>query len=1075
MYVLKNNRLDSVNLGPKKKTAKVTSIYKHAGTLFVSTYGNGVFAVDKNLRHYTTEQGLSDDVVYKIEGDNKGIIWCATDAGITEITGLEATPRFNLISGNTGLPDNIVRDLKFEGDRLLVSMQDSGVCYYDLQKKKILRPTFFSNWSLGTVMNSYSAGPKKLVIGTEKNGIFIINNGTFSIYRYDDYQIPGVNQLFYDKASQLWVASKKGISQFIEKRSHFIDKSKGLPDDKIIALTADKERALWVGSTSGISKLMKDEQGQLVIESILEDKRYTIACAATHPAGTIWFGTYGHGIIVIDAATRKQQTFTAENSDLPNDNISNIFFHNDSTAYISTLGGGLARISVKTTPGSVSFQVKKIYTEEDGLGSNYVYATITDEAGVVYVATDGGGVQSIRKEKFVSLMKKGMFTSNAAFSLCRDQYNAIWTISNADGILRFAGDSVVKIGLEQGLRDEQPQQLTFTRGMIFAVHSKGVDKIDCRTMEISHFDVLDNDLEPNLNAICVSRDWFVSGTTRGILIFRISREKADSVKPGIFLRSLQLNYKPFPLDSTKTFNHNENNFSFEFSGIWLKNPEKLQYRYKLSGLENQWLFSSEGKTVNYNNLEPGKYTFIAQVKNEEEVWSTPVTYSFEIMTPIWKRWWFWLIVAAALALGIYLFISYRLRSLQRENLLLELRVKERTAQIEKQSKIINEKNIELEQLSLVASKTDNVVLILSPDGSLEYVNESFLRLHNITLEELKTKYGNSIYELSNNENIRQIIDEAVAGRRSVSYESLNKKSEVGRPLWESSTLTPIFDENDQLKKVIIIDTDVSERKRQEQIIVQKNKDITDSISYARKIQHAILPDIKVISEHLPQSFILYMTKDIVSGDFYWFTSFEDCCIIAAVDCTGHGVPGAFMSLIGYNLLNRIVNENRITDPRNILYELNIGVLQALHKSESETKDGMDIAICKINRKEGILEFAGAMRPLWIINNQTLTEIKADKIPIGTVQGERHQTIAYTTHRIETRPGDRYYIFTDGYADQFGGAKDKKYSTSRFKNLLVANSQLDFASQEKNIRDEHNSWKAQNEQVDDILVIGFSLD
>ncbi|MBL7930703.1 MAG: SpoIIE family protein phosphatase, partial [Bacteroidia bacterium] len=214
-----------------------------------------------------------------------------------------------------------------------------------------------------------------------------------------------------------------------------------------------------------------------------------------------------------------------------------------------------------------------------------------------------------------------------------------------------------------------------------------------------------------------------------------------------------------------------------------------------------------------------------------------------------------------------------------------------------------------------------------------------------------------------------------------------------------------------------------------------------------------------------------------SGDFYWFNHFNEFSIIAAVDCTGHGVPGAFMSLIGYNQLNRIVNEEKITDPKDILLHLNNGVLGALHKNESESKDGMDIAICKINHTKNTMEYAGAMRPLWIVrkgNEPELIEVKADKIPIGTKQKDREETIRYTTHEIALNKSDVFYIFTDGYADQFGGEKDKKYSTARFKELLRKNAANDFAEQEKNIREEHYSWKQDHEQVDDILVIGFTV-
>jgi serine phosphatase RsbU (regulator of sigma subunit) len=423
---------------------------------------------------------------------------------------------------------------------------------------------------------------------------------------------------------------------------------------------------------------------------------------------------------------------------------------------------------------------------------------------------------------------------------------------------------------------------------------------------------------------------------------------------------------------------------------------------------------------------------------------------------------------------MWLFIRYRLKALQRENIVLEQKVQERTSEIENQKEIIEKKNEELEQLSLVASKTDNVVLILDKDGKLEYVNESFSRQHNMGVDQVKTKYGETIFELSNNPSIKELVDSAVSNKRSVSYESLNRMEEASKGQWQSSTLTPIFADDGSLKKIIIIDTDVTDRKRQEQIILQKNKDITDSIYYAKKIQHAILPSPETLTEFVPDHFCLYMTKDIVSGDFYWFSHLGGSSIIAAVDCTGHGVPGAFMSLIGYNLLNRIVNENRHTDPATILLELNKGVITALHKNDSESRDGMDIAVCKINHKEQTIEYAGSMRPLWIVNNGEITEIKADKIPIGTRPNERQDEIVYTTHTIIPKRGDRYFIFTDGYADQFGGDKDKKFSTARFKTLLCQTSSLELSKQEDALRKEHLTWKGQHEQIDDILVIGFEM-
>lgn len=1079
VYSYKNNKIDSVIIS-KNNEEKITSICEINATICISTYGNGIFICNnKQVVNINSENGLGDNVVYKLATDNKNSLWCATDGGITEIKNLATKPTFKIISNKIGLPDNIVRDISFEENRLVISMQDSGVCSYNLNTLKIERVPFFSNWSLGTVINANSKVQNQTVIATEKNGFLQIKKGRISIYNYEKYlQTTSINNLFIDNSKQIWIASKKGISQFYERRFDFINSSKGLIDDKILAIATDNDHAIWIGSLSGIFKIMTDDEGKLIVTKIQDATKFTISCATKAPDGNIWFGTYGNGIIILSSQTKKSYIINSKSDQLSNDNISNIYFADNSTVYLSTLGGGLIKAKIDTEKDDTNLKVEKTYTELEGLGSDYIYAALTDDNGKLFIATDGGGLQTLEGEKFTSLTEKYKLKSNTIVSICKDKYNSIWASSNANGIIKYDGRSITSFNQVNGLRDEQPQQLIAAGNTIFSINSKGVDKINCKDNSISYFDLFDGDLEPNLNAIYFSKDKIFSGTNNGVLIYRTSIEGLDSIKPSSFIKGLQINYKPFPIDSVFEFSHKQNNLAFTFDGIWLKNPDKLSFRYKLSGLENDWLSSNEGKLINYNNLGAGSYTFIVQAKNEEDVWSTPATFSFVVLSPIWKKWWFWLIILTVASFTLYSFLKYRLKALQKENLVLEEKVSQRTKEIEKQSEIIAEANKELEQLSIVASRTDNVVLILNPDGDIEYVNESFTRLNRITLKEILEKKLN-IFTSSNNSRIKDFVAEAVSTKRSIKYESFNTKNPDNQ-VWEASTLTPIFDENDKIKKLIIIDSDITESKKQQKIIEQKNKDITDSISYARKIQHAILPDNKLIQKHIPNSFVLYMTKDIVSGDFYWFAHMDDFSIIAAIDCTGHGVPGAFMSLIGYNILNKIVNEQKIVDPKDILFELNNGVLETLYKNESESKDGMDIAICKINHSNNTLDFAGAMRPLWIVSKTengaepVLTEIKADKIPIGTKQQDRTEIIAYTTHTIELNKGDSFYIFTDGYADQFGGAKEKKYSTGKLKELILKNSALDFTKQGNNIKAEHLAWKGPHEQVDDILVIGFKV-
>jgi PAS domain S-box-containing protein len=1071
IYILTKHDLDSVIL-PEENTDRITSFYETGSQIIVSTYGNGLYIIEgTKISHCTTENGLSDNTVYTLTGEGN-TIWCATDAGLTRIELKGKERAFTAISDHHGLPDNIVRNVHIYGKKLLISMQDSGVCYYNLATRAFERIRWFNHWSKGAVLNACVI-ENKLVVATEMEGIFVYDEGTTSQISYQsELHVPSISQMFIDREKQIWVASKKGLSQIKERRYFLIDSSYGLKNNKILAVAADANNAVWVGTPAGINHAYKDSANHFSVKTVKELSDFNLSCASLAPDGNIWFGTFGNGLIILDTMSTRRVVIKTDEDKLANDNISHIYFADVNTVYISTLGGGLSKVKITYRGRIRTFQNEKVFTQKQGLGSDYVYASVTDKKNRLFVGTDGGGLQMYEEGRFVNIGERFGRKFNTVFSLCRDDHGHIWATTNNDGIVRYDGKSLKSFGYEDGLRDLEPQQLVSFNNAIYAMHTRGIDRIDCATGDVTYHDFGDIELEPNLNAAFVNGDNIYSGTNHGLLVFKMA-SKSELIKPTVFISSLEVNNKEVSPDSVNEFRHNLNHFTFTFDGVWLRNPERLTFRYKLDGLESEWKYSDDGMSVNYNNLLPGKYMFIVQSRNEEDVFSEQVGYSFVILTPFWKHWWFWVLVITIVVTGTYTLIDYRLKQLQRKNELLEEKVQMRTREIAAQSKIIENKNQELEQLSLVASKTDNVVLILDPDGNLEYVNESFQRVTGLSLAEIKRKYGNTIYEFSNHPSIREIINDAVNNRKSVTYESLNRKVET-REVWDSSTLTPIFDEYDRLKKIIIIDTDVSERKRNEQIITQKNKDITDSISYARKIQHAILPSTAQIKEHLPESFVLYMTKDIVSGDFFWFTHMYDFSIIAAVDCTGHGVPGAFMSLIGYNVLNRVINENKIFDPSRILLELNEGVLSILHKNESESKDGMDIAICKINHSSHTVQYAGAMRPFWIVNNGHLTEIKADKIPIGTKHKDRDDPIAYTTHTIPVKTGDKFYIFTDGYADQFGGKKDKKYSTGRFKELVTGNAHLKFEEQLEIIKQEHINWRGENEQVDDILVIGFEV-
>ncbi len=285
---------------------------------------------------------------------------------------------------------------------------------------------------------------------------------------------------------------------------------------------------------------------------------------------------------------------------------------------------------------------------------------------------------------------------------------------------------------------------------------------------------------------------------------------------------------------------------------------------------------------------------------------------------------------------------------------------------------------------------------------------------------------------------------------------------------------------------------------QKEVVEEKNKEITDSILYAKRIQSAILPPVKMVSQHLPNSFILYQPKDIVAGDFYWLEQRDNKVLFAAADCTGHGVPGAMVSVICNNGLNRSVREHGITEPGKILDKTREIVIAEFEKSEEEVKDGMDIALCALLQTPGHtqgeksqLQYAGANNPLWIIRKYTenatkttlppeakttvidshlFIEVKADKQPIG----KYGDATPFTTHEIDLQQGDQIYVFTDGFQDQFGGPKGKKFKPSALRKLLLSIAHEPMNIQRQLLENALENWRGELEQIDDVCIIGVRV-
>lgn len=524
--------------------------------------------------------------------------------------------------------------------------------------------------------------------------------------------------------------------------------------------------------------------------------------------------------------------------------------------------------------------------------------------------------------------------------------------------------------------------------------------------------------------------------------------------------------------------YEKNDITFEFAALNYIAEENNLYQYQLIGYDDElsdWTFKN---TKEYTNIREGNYTFIVKAKNIYGYESNFAQIQFEVESPWYRSVIAYIVYLILVGIAIRIILSIYTRGLKLTNLKLESLVLARTSEIEQQKEEIKAQaellavsNLELEKLSVVTSKTTNAVMLMDEKGNISWVNEGFEKLYGYKLEELQDLNMVKLKDPSYNDISFDNVIRCINNKEPVFFENLNYTKE-GNKIWAQTTITPILNDDDEVVQLVAIDSDITQLKKIDEELKQKNSDITDSISYASRIQQAMMPSFDDLQKHFADSFIVFIPKDIVSGDFFWFSENNNKLVIAVADCTGHGVPGAFMSLIGISFLNKIVNEMGITSTSEILNHIRNNLMTSLHKSISKTSaDGMDISIICIDKKTNELEFSGAMNPLYQIRNNSLKEFHGDKIPIGIYEMMDNE---FTSEKIKIKEGDIFYMFTDGYVDQFGGNKGNKFKYHRFKELLVESSKDDFEKQKEKLLQAHFSWKGDYDQIDDILILGIKI-
>jgi len=379
---------------------------------------------------------------------------------------------------------------------------------------------------------------------------------------------------------------------------------------------------------------------------------------------------------------------------------------------------------------------------------------------------------------------------------------------------------------------------------------------------------------------------------------------------------------------------------------------------------------------------------------------------------------------------------------------------------------------ELEKLSLIAANTSNAVAMLDTEAKVEWINSSFTMMTGYRQEEICGQLYSALHGTGDKSGFTKqwFLDEFRRSNEIKTEAVILTKRE--KKLWVVVNISPILDYTLNPEGYIVIITDITELKETQHQLAQKNREVIDSINYAKRIQEGVLPSDRLIKQLLPESFVLYLPKDIIAGDFYWIEVSGDCVLFAAADCTGHGVPGAMVSVVCNNALHRSMREFGLTDPGQILSKTRELVIETFEKSDRVVQDGMDISFCSWNKLTCEFLFAGANNGLYLVRGNELQEFSGCKQPIGKFNNAR----PFNTTKIDVKSGDMIYSYTDGYADQFGGPgiRSKKFKYQQLKEILSGIADRSLDEQRQILADRHLAWKGNVDQIDDICIIGVRI-
>lgn len=1032
------------------------------------------------IKSWTTDDGLASNALRNIIQTKDGYIWIASYDGIIRFDGIDFHT-YNSFNTKTLLTDAI----------RVLHEDKNGILWIGTQKGIILHQNnkFFKNIELETldpcnIEIIYADKKNHIWIGTNANGLFKYQTDT--LIRYDSLktltQSP-VQAIFEDDAGIIWIGTTNGeLYKYTDSyftKSYTLDNSIGIE-----CFHQDADGTIWVGTTKGIFNLINasliriNELNIQFVNTIIEDSY-----------GLLWIDSFTDGLYRYNKTSNKLEHFTQADG-LPSNMMSKIIIDNEGILWGATYRKGLFQI----TDGKFT-----CYSKTKGLSSNIVTAILEYTENTYWIATEAGIINVLQNGNITELTIKISLPSSRIKHLFKDSKGNVW-ISTYGGLIKKSPRKETLFDVNNGLPGNLIR-LCFedSKGNIWVgTNSSGLHKInpDNSVFTFNTENGLSSDF---IMAIIEDNEGnIIAGTKNGLNFIKndrvIKQFKTKDGLPDNFSFNIYEDSEDILWIATNT--GLSRMYKGEFTNYNIENGLITNIIYDIleDNLGYFWLPGPKGITKvsknELNDFAEGKIKhFICEFFDKSDGMKNSVCLgAMKYLKSSDGRLWFLTAEGIAIIDPENITLNEELPKVVIEQIYTgnDIYYPDNNIEIKPGNKRFN---IKYSALSYIAPEKIQFKYKLEPfEEEWVFVENKRTALYtNIppgayTFRVLST---NSDGIWSKKETFVQIsvlpswwqtwlfkIITFLFILASIYYLYRLKIKRIELQKAELEKLVQLRTvEVVNQKEEILAQRDEIEKQRDK--VINQKKEITDSIVYAERIQTAILPPHELISKSLPQYFVLYKPRDIVSGDFYWLKEIGDFIILAVADCTGHGVPGAFMSMLGVSFLNEIVRRKEIIQPNQALNVMRDEVKLALRQSgkEDEADDGINMAILSINFNNMEIQYAGAFNSIIIIRKGEINEIKGDKMPIGISYKDKE---SFTNHVIQLQKDDLIYLSSDGYIDQFGGPDDRRFTSRRFRELLLEIHKNPIYMQKEIIQKKLNAWKGDRDQIDDILVFGFKI-